>query len=86
MKGYVYILQDLNDKFYIGSTDNPGRRMSQHRHGYTQTTARMSDPKPVLIQEYYSLEEAREIERRIKNLKRKDYIVKMVKEGRIKLR
>ncbi len=39
----------------------------------------------VLKQNYSSLETARKIERKIKKLKRKDYIEKMVKEGYIGL-
>ena len=38
-----------------------------------------------LVQEYDSIEIARKIERKIKNMKRKDYIEKMVKDGYIKL-
>jgi len=84
-KGYVYILKSENGKFYIGSTDEPRRRSKQHSLGHTQTTRNMHNFRPVLIQEYDSLESARKIERKIKNLKRKDYIEKMVREGYIRL-
>jgi len=40
----------------------------------------------VLSQEYDSLEMARSIERRIKKLKRKNYIEKIVKDGYIKMK
>ncbi len=85
MKAYVYILKDNDGKFYIGSTVNIKRRFNQHSSGHTQTTNRMNSPYPVLIQEYDSLNMARRIERKIKNLKRKDYIEKIVKDGYIKL-
>ena len=39
----------------------------------------------VLKQEYKTLLEARSVERKIKNLKRRDYIEKMIKDGYIKV-
>ena len=41
--------------------------------------------KLVLVQEYESLAIARQIETRIKRLKRKDYIHKMIREGKIRM-
>jgi hypothetical protein len=46
----------------------------------------MDNPELVLIQPYESLEMARRIEKKIKYLKRKDYIEKMVSSGYIKLK
>ena len=45
----------------------------------------MENPKIVLSQEYATLEEAWKVERRIKKLKRKDYIDKMVADGYVKI-
>lgn len=86
MKGFVYILKDDRGKLYIGSTSDLARRMRQHKSEHTQTTNRMKNPVLVLTQEYLSLKEARKIELKIKNLKRKDYIEKMIKDGFIKIR
>jgi len=86
MKGFVYILQGSNkDKFYIGSTSDISRRIKQHTNGHTQTTRNMGKIDLVLVQEYNNLEIARKIERKIKKLKRKDYIQKMITEGKIKM-
>lgn len=85
MKGFVYILKDQKNKFYIGSTTDIKRRFKQHQNKHTQTTDRMVNPEIVLVQEYDNLEIARKIERKIKKLKRKDYIEKMVRDGYIKL-
>lgn len=84
-KGYVYILKDQKGRFYIGSTTDIKRRLKQHKNNHTQTTERMIDPKLALTQEYDSLEIARKIERKVKKLKRKDYIEKMIIEGYIKM-
>jgi predicted GIY-YIG superfamily endonuclease len=86
MKGYVYILQDDNGKYYIGSTSDLARRMRQHALRYTPTTKRMAKPRLILHQEYQTLTEARRVETKIKRLKRKDYIDRMVQDGYIKLR
>ncbi len=84
-QAYVYILKSNSGKFYIGSTDNLERRLHQHSTGHTQTTRNMESFTLVFKQSYTSLEVARKIERKIKKLKRKDYIEKMIKEGYIKL-
>lgn len=86
MSGFVYILRDDDDRFYIGSTDRPNERMARHASGYTQTTRNMKNPRRVFLQEYPTLLEARQIEYRLKKLKRKDYIEKIIKDGYIKLR
>lgn len=83
---YVYILKDNDGKFYVGSTDNLERRLSQHQAGHTQTTRNMIYPRLVFKQEYNNLKQARSIEKKIKNLKRKDYIEKIIKDGYIKIK
>ncbi len=85
-KGFVYILKDINGGTYVGSTDDIARRVHQHQIGHTQTTRNMVNPTLILSQEYESLKVARKIERKIKNLKRKDYIEKMIADGYIKIR
>ena len=61
------------------------RRLIQHKNGHTQTTKRMDKPELVFVQEYESLLIARKIERKIKNLKRKDYLEKIIKDGKIRM-
>jgi putative endonuclease len=86
MKGYVYILENVNSRFYIGSTSNIDRRMKQHELGHTQTTRNMKKYVLVLKQEFDTLAIARKVELRLKNLKRKDYIRKIISDGYTKIR
>ncbi len=83
---WVYILKsDLNGRFYVGSTTDIERRMVQHKNNHTHTTQRMGSLELVFKQAYSTLAEAREVERRLKMLKRKDYLQKIVCEGVIRL-
>jgi len=82
---FVYILKDAAGKYYVGSSTNVDRRIIQHNNGHTHSTHRMDDPQLVFEQEYPTLTKAREIERRIKKLKRKDYIEKIIKDGSIRM-
>lgn len=83
---YVYILESVNDgRYYIGSTIDLKNRLRHHRGGFTHSTKRFGDLELVLAQKYSSIEDAREIEMRLKKLKRKDYLKKMVNEGCIKM-
>lgn len=39
MNGYVYILQsEKNGRYYIGSTNDPDHRLTQHNNGYVAAT------------------------------------------------
>ena len=84
MKGYVYILKGQNGRLYIGSTNNIKRRVKQHITGHTQTTRNMKELVLAFSQEYKSIEIARKIERKLKSLKRKDYIEKIITDKTIR--
>ncbi|MBA7698632.1 hypothetical protein ES703_107311 [subsurface metagenome] len=83
---YVYILESVRDnRYYIGSTKNLNDRLRHHKGGFTHSTKRFGDVKLVLKQKFPSLEKARYIEKKLKNLKRKDYLKKIIEDGYIKL-
>jgi predicted GIY-YIG superfamily endonuclease len=84
---HVYILQSKrNGKYYIGSTaGSVESRVKRHQQGGVSFTRRNLPVVLVLTQQCPDMNIAREIERKLKDLKRKDYIAKMVSEGRIKL-
>lgn len=86
MPGFVYFLEDEEQKYYIGSCEDVNARYKKHLSGSVYTTRRMKNPRIVLVQEYPNVKEAKQIEYKLKQLKRKDYIQKIIKDGYIKLK
>ncbi len=83
---FVYILKNEEGKYYVGSTVNLVLRLKHHQGGHTPSTKRLGKMDLVFSQKYPSISEAREVERKLKSLKRKDYIRKIVQDGFIKYR
>jgi len=87
MMAYVYILESLRDgRYYIGSTIDLGKRLRHHIKGFTPSTKKFGKIRLVFRQKYSTLKEARFIERKLKRMKRKDYLRKIIKEGFIKIK
>jgi len=82
---WIYILQTKSEKYYVGSTTNIKDRLEHHIGGYTPSTKSLGVEKLLFKQEYKFLSEARSVEKKVKNLKRKDYIEKILKDGYIKI-
>ena len=82
---WVYILKTKANKFYVGSTENLKERLKHHKGGYTPSTKSLQFDSLILSQEYKTLTEARSVERKLKKLKRRDYIEKMVQDGYIRI-
>lgn len=61
-------------------------RLIHHASGHTPSTKRLGKPSLIFRQEYNTLKDARSVERKLKKLKRRDYIEKIIEEGKIKLR
>ena len=84
---YIYILKTSSGRYYIGSTTDLDRRIEQHKSKkHTHSTKRLGDLELIFKQEYPDLKTARKIESRLKKLKRRDYIEKIIKDGRITMR
>lgn len=83
---WVYILKTKSGKYYVGSTTDITARLEHHFGGHTPSTKSLKAEEVLLKQEYKTLKEARLIEKKIKKLKRKDYIEKIVKDGYIKIK
>ena len=79
MKGYLYILRSLkNARFYIGSTNDVGRRIIEHNRGKSRYT-RFAGPFELVYQkEYTTLSEARQAEYQLKRQKSRLVIEKLI--------
>ena len=66
----VYILRGSSGRHYIGSTENLGRRLDEHRRGSCHTTRRLGTNLELVIeQECSSMTEAKLLEQRLKRMK-----------------
>lgn len=83
---FVYILKTHSGQYYVGSTLNLEKRLLHHFGGHTPSTLRMGVDAIVFHQKYDTLSEARLIERKIKHLKRRDYIENIIRDGYIKMK
>ena len=75
----VYIIQSAkNGYYYIGSTDNLERRLTQHNKGLVKATKNL---RPLEIKCFIpcaNLTEAKKSEYRLKTYKRKDIVEKVI--------
>ena len=83
---YVYILVNKpRNRYYVGCTTNVQKRLQRHYSGYVHSTKRMLPVELAFKQYYQSMSEARIVEKKLKNLKRKDFIEKIIQGGAIRL-
>ena len=76
---YVYILiSKSKSKYYVGCTTNLQKRLQRHNAGYVYSTKRILPVELAFKQYYQSMGEARMVEKKLKNQKRKDYIRKII--------
>ena len=84
---YVYILQSCSSgKYYIGSTINVEKRISEHDTGYVISTRNKGPWILVFKQEFDNIKIARQIEIKLKKFKRKDIIMKIIQDNIINLK
>ncbi|MDO8523423.1 MAG: GIY-YIG nuclease family protein [bacterium] len=82
---YVYILQsEKNGRYYIGSTNDLERRITEHNFGKTKSLKNILPVKLVFKKEYQVLLEARRMELHLKKLKNRVILERIISEGDIK--
>lgn len=83
---YVYILKSLvNNRYYIGSTNDIEKRFREHNSGISKYTRLTKPFKIAFVQEYNTIQKARKIELKLKRFKNKKIIDKIVEEKIIKM-
>jgi putative endonuclease len=74
MKYFVYVLQNKEGRYYVGSTKDIVRRLSEHKRGQSTYTRDKGPWRLVYKEEYDSSTIAKRRESEIKKKKRKTYI------------
>ena len=69
MEYQVYILENLNGKLYIGLSENPHKRLSDHNSGISKWTAKYTPWELVWLSDLLTLSEARKLENKMKRQK-----------------
>jgi len=83
---FVYILQSIkNNKYYIGSTNNLERRISEHNSGKTKSLKYLTPLKIVFYKKYERESDARLVERKLKKFKNKSIIESIIKDKEIRM-
>lgn len=63
---YVYLLQDINKKLYIGYSSNLKKRIQDHNRKKVYTTSRMDEPKLIYYEAYINEDQAKTREKKLK--------------------
>jgi len=85
MTSSVYILKSIkNGSFYIGSANDPIKRLAEHNAGRSPYTKNNKPFEIVFSQEFGTIGKARKIELKLKSWKRKDFLEKIIEDGFIK--
>ncbi|MCF7845741.1 MAG: GIY-YIG nuclease family protein [Candidatus Peribacteraceae bacterium] len=86
MDSFVYILESENcDRFYIGSSQNPEKRLSEHNSGKTTSLKNKGPWKIVFRQKYSTNQKARAIEAKLKKMKNRKILERIIREKEIKI-
>ncbi len=81
---FTYIIKSLkNGKYYIGSTNNIERRVSEHNTGHSKYTKNKGPFELVYKEEYNTNSEAKKREYYFKSLKSSKAIEKLIHYGPI---
>jgi putative endonuclease len=78
---FLYILRSVpSQKYYVGSSDDPKRRLQFHNTIERGFTSRYRPWEIVLVQEFSTKTEALHAERKVKSWKNREMIRKLVEE------
>lgn len=81
---FVYMIKNSADKLYVGITDDPQQRLSEHNSERgAQFTSHIPNYKIVFLEKYSTLAEARQREIQIKKWRRnkKEILIEKYSKG-----
>ncbi len=81
---FVYILKGNNSRFYIGSTNNIERRITEHESGKSKYTKEVLPVTLIFTQEFETLQKARKVEYWLKKQKDANFIRRIITEREVK--
>ena len=83
---YIYILKsEKNNRYYIGSTNDIERRLLEHNSGKTKSLKYILPMMLLFKKEFADINEARQMEIRLKKLKNRKIIERIIADQEIKL-
>jgi putative endonuclease len=82
MAGWVYILPGSTGRYYIGSTTDLERRLSEHTRGSCHTTKRLGEVSLIESIELPTIHDARLLERRLKAMKNPAKAIEFVRKAK----
>ena len=86
MQGYLYILQsEKTQKYYIGSTIDLTKRLTQHNQGQTKSLKQHIPLTLKFKQQFDTITQARQIEYKLKKKKNKQIIEAIIRDQEIKM-
>ena len=78
--GFIYLIESIEyKKLYLGSTDNPSRRITEHNNGNCKTTNKFKPWKCLAVIKIGDLSLAKKVEYYIKKQKEKLNIQNIIK-------
>lgn len=72
--------------YYVVSSIDPIKRLTEHNLKKVKSTRNKAPWELKFYQKYPNIKLARQIEYKLKKLKRKDYLEKIIRDGYIKLK
>ena len=81
----VYILTCSNGRYYMGSTTNISRRLTEHRRGRVKYTKNILPVKLALFHQCPDITTARKLEYKLKKHKSRTLLERIIADGEIKM-
>ena len=80
---YLYILYSSKlNKYYVGACANIERRLYKHNIGHSKFTSTGLPWQLMYTEEFKTLQEAKQREKKIKDMKSRKYIESLIENGR----